>query len=197
MRNALLALLAPVAMTALGACDAYDEDLGPTPFLCGEAAPRCPDGYGCQMDGLTGEEICVGNNDSLSQDFDCADDSANEPNNGLEEATVTPVDTMKTFAAEGQTVCPAGDRDLFAINISQMNSAIELIVDFEAGGAELQLALLNAGGVPISTAKTVSEMKLRAAAQNLPVGTYYASISAPVMETISVNNYKLAIAVTP
>lgn len=198
MRTALLALLAPAAVTglaALGACDAYDTDLGSTPFLCGETAPRCPDGYGCQMDGLTGEEICVGNNDSLSQDFDCADDSANEPNNGLEEAT--PLESMKTLAVEGQTVCPAGDRDLFAISISQMNSAIELIVDFEAGGAELQLALLNAGGVPISTAKTVSEMKLRAAAQNLPVGTYYASISAPVMETISVNNYKLSIAVTP
>jgi hypothetical protein len=78
-----------------------------------------------------------------------------------------------------------------------MNSSIELVVDFEAGGAELQLALLNAGGVPISTGKTVSEMKLRAAAQNLPVGTYYASISAPVMETISVNNYSLSITATP
>jgi hypothetical protein len=193
MRTALLALLCP-ALAALGACDAYDSDLGPTPFLCGETAPRCPDGYACQTDGLTGEEICVGENESLSQDFDCADDSANEPNNGLEEATPT---DMKTFAVEGQTVCPAGDRDLFAIDVGQMNSAIELIVDFEAGGAELQLALLNAGGVPISTAKTVSEMKLRAAAQNLPVGTYYASISAPVMETISVNNYRLSVAVTP
>jgi len=192
MRRTLLALLAPVAFTA---CNAYDTDLGPTPFLCGETAPRCPDGYGCQMDGLTGEEICVGNDDSLSQDFDCADDSANEPNNALEEATST--ESMKTFSAAGQSVCPAGDRDLFAIDIAQMNSAIELIVDFEAGGAELQLALLNAGGVPISTAKTVSEMKLRAAAQNLPVGTYYASISAPVMETISVNNFSLSIAVTP
>jgi hypothetical protein len=192
MRAHLLALL------CFAACDAYDTDLGPTPFLCGESAPRCPDGYGCQTDGLTGEEICVGNDDSLSQDFNCADDSANEPNNGLEEATATPIDaSMKTFSVEGQSVCPAGDRDLFAITIGQMNSAIELVADFEAGGAELQLALLNAGGVPISTGKTVSEMKLRAAAQNLPVGTYYASISAPVMETISVNNYTLAITVTP
>jgi hypothetical protein len=187
-----LALLLPLA---LAACDAYDTDLGPTPFLCGETAPRCPDGYGCQTDGLTGEEICVGNDDSLSQDFNCADDSANEPNNGLEEAT--PADPMKAFSVEGQSVCPAGDRDLFAISISEMNSAIELVIDFEAGGAELQLALLNAGGVPISTGKTVSEMKLRAAAQNLPVGTYYASISAPVMETISVNNYTLAVTVSP
>jgi hypothetical protein len=183
---------------SLAACDAYDTDLGPTPYLCGDTAPRCPDGYGCQTDGLTGEEICVGNDDSLSQDFNCADDSANEPNNALEEATATPVDaSMTTFSASGQSVCPAGDRDLFAITISQMNSSIELVVDFEAGGAELQLALLNAGGVPISTGKTVSEMKLRAAAQNLPVGTYYASISAPVMETISVNNYSLSITATP
>jgi hypothetical protein len=191
-------LFTVLALTGFGACDAYDTDLGPTPYLCGETAPRCPDGYGCQTDGLTGEEICVGDDESLSQDFSCADDSANEPNNALEEAIATPVDgTMATFSVTGQSVCPAGDRDLFAITISQMNSTIELVIEYEAGGAELQLALLNAGGVPISTGKSVSEMKLRAAAQNLPVGTYYASISAPVMETISVNNYSLSITATP
>jgi hypothetical protein len=183
-------------LVTLAACDAYDTDLGPTPFFCGETAPRCPDGYTCQTDGLTLEEICVSEGESLSVDFDCDDDSANEPNNLLEEGTVVPAD-MKEYSVTGQAVCPAGDRDLFNITVGTMNSSIEIVLDYEAGGAVLQMALLNAGGVPISTATEVSSMKLRAAAQNLPVGTYYASVSAPVMETISVNNYQLAITVAP
>ncbi len=194
MTRSSFALL--LSLASLAACDAYDEDLGATPFFCGPTEPRCPDGYACQVDGLTNEEICVGNGESLSVDFDCADDSANEPNNMLEEGSVVPPE-MKEFSVDGQAVCPAGDRDLFTITVGTMNSSIEIVVDYEAGGAVLQMALLNAGGVPISTATEVESMKLRAAAQNLPVGTYYASVSAPVMETISVNNYKLAITVAP
>lgn len=185
-----------LVLASLAACNAYDEDLGPTPFFCDEVTMECPDGYRCQTDGLTNENICVGEGESLSVDFDCADDSANEPNNMLEEATVVPAD-MKSFSVSGQAVCPAGDRDLFAITVGTMNSSIEIIAEYEAGGAVLQMALLNAGGIPISTATEVSSMTLRAAAQNLPVGTYYASVSAPVMETISVNNYELAITVAP
>ena len=82
-------------LLVLGACTPFAPDLDDTPYLCGDSEPRCPDGYGCQTDGLTGEEICVGNDDSLSQDFNCADDSANEPNNGLEEATALAVPRLQ------------------------------------------------------------------------------------------------------
>src|SRR5215203_6061138 len=104
MRTRLISLCAIV----LSACDAYDQNLGPTPFLCGDDQPRCPMGYSCMMDGISGEEICVIENGSLATDFDCADDSALEPNGLLEEATATPIDTMTTHSVMGLAVCPAG-----------------------------------------------------------------------------------------
>jgi hypothetical protein len=190
------ALLALVLVTA---CDSYDDDLGVTPFLCGESAPRCPDGYACVPDGLTGREICVREGSSLSEDFDCADDSLHEPNNAFEEATVTMLDAETTQSFAGQAVCPAGDRDLFAITITTMNTKLELSVDFETGGATLQAALLNPMGVPVASAKPVDgdPMTLTASVQNLPTGTYYASISAPVTGELSVNNYDLVVTATP
>lgn len=188
MRTSLL------LVAALAACDAYDTDLGPTPFLCGQTDPRCPIGYSCQTDALTGDEICVGEGDSLSADFDCADDSAYEPNGMVAEATATSIDTMSSFTLGGLAICPVGDKDLFAINASVQNTNIEVVVDYEVGGAVLQAALLNAGGVPIATADPVSGTRqLRLFAQNLPAGAYYAQVSAPVMETISVNNYSIEI----
>ncbi len=192
--------LAVLLGLVLGAgCDAYDEDLGATPFLCGESEPRCPDGYACTTDGLTGRDICVRKGSALSEDFDCGDDSAYEPNNAFEEATVTTVDATMTQSIGGLAVCPAGDRDLFAITVTTMNTTLELAVDFETGGATLQAALLNPNGVPVATAKPIDgdPMTLRAAVQNLPRGTYYASISAPVTGEISVNNYDLVVTATP
>lgn len=183
-----------ISCALLAGCDAYDRDLGATPFLCGDDSPRCPDGYSCQADGISGEEICVREGDSLSADFDCADDP-NEPNDALEEATATMVDGMATFSAEGLSICPVGDRDLYAIAVSTMNTGLELLVDYEAGGADLKAALLNAGGIPIASAMPVdgATRQIRASAQNLPVGTYYAAVSAPVTEQLSVNNYKLTV----
>jgi hypothetical protein len=32
---------------ALAACTPYDPSLPPTPFLCGDQEPRCPEGYTC------------------------------------------------------------------------------------------------------------------------------------------------------
>jgi hypothetical protein len=34
-------------VVALAACSPYDPSLPSTPFLCGDQAPRCPDGYTC------------------------------------------------------------------------------------------------------------------------------------------------------
>lgn len=45
-------------LVALGACTGYDPQLGSTPFYCGSADPRCPDGYTCEMSG-TGSGVCA------------------------------------------------------------------------------------------------------------------------------------------
>lgn len=46
-----------LAIGSLTACNAYDPDLGPAPFLCGTAEPRCPDGYDCVTS--AGKEVCT------------------------------------------------------------------------------------------------------------------------------------------
>lgn len=182
----------------LAACSAYDDNIGPTPYLCGETEPPCPEGYTCQDDITTGEQVCVGGGGSLSHDFDCADDSASEPNNMLDVATATSLDGMKTFAKEGLAICPANDKDLFTITIATQNEKIELIAEFQANGAALVGAILNAGGIPIATSAPVSgePTKIRAFAQNLPAGQYYAQVAAGVGAALTLNNYKLDLVVS-
>ena len=45
-------------LAALGACTPYDPQLGNTPFYCGSADPKCPDGYTCEMSG-GGSGVCT------------------------------------------------------------------------------------------------------------------------------------------
>lgn len=188
MRRVLLLVV------VLAGCDAYDTDLGATPFLCGDDTPRCPDGYSCMTDGLTGKDVCVSASGELGTDFNCADDSANEPNNELDQATSTGIDAAATFTAENQSVCPAGDRDLFAIQLTAVVTNVDVEISFDTGGADLQMALTNAGAVPISVGMgDAGARMLHAGAKNLPAGMYYVSVSAPVSDTISVNNYKLTV----
>jgi len=186
----------PLLALALAACSAYDTDIGPTPYLCSDSAdPPCPEGYTCQDDITTGERVCVASGDHLSSEFDCADDSAIEPNNMLDVATMTPLDGMRSFTKDGLAICPAGDKDLFAITLAQQNESITLEAEFSPSGATLVGAILNAGGVPIATAQGVAgePTKIRTVAQNLPAGTYYAQIAASVTATVTLNNYKVSL----
>lgn len=191
MRPLLLACL------ALTACDAYDTDLGPTPFLCGEMG-ECPTGYSCQDDPATGKKVCVSDNDSLSSNFSCADDSDTEPNETLDQATVTPLDGMKTYSLENRAICPARDVDNYAIMIATANEGIDATLTFEAGGAPLRAAIRNTGGVPIMNLTGVSGQPtmLHAAVQNLPVDKYFFTVSSQLGGSISVNNYKFTLTVT-
>jgi hypothetical protein len=199
MMRTHLALVATLAVVpTLSACDAYDTDLGPTPYFCGDTDPVCPDGYACMEDPLTAEMICVSSNTAIDTEFDCADDSAYEPNNGLTEATPTSLDTMASFSLSGLSVCPTRDRDLFAIPLAMTSSSVELVVNFDAGGAMLDAAILNEGGIPIAAATTTADAPrtLRAFTQNLPAGQYYAQVSGPGdPDVLSVNNYAIEITV--
>jgi len=203
MRSLRLFILAALA---LAACSPYDPDLGPVPFLCGSAEPRCPDGYFCQpASGSGGGEYCVAPNGGGipidARNGNCADDSQLEPNDTIQQAFVTPIDsggTKKTLTFAGLAICPAGDKDTYSITISQANENLEVLIEYEAAGAMLQGSILNSGGVPIANASPVSGMTgvIRAYTPNLPVGTYYAQAYGPNSGTLTMNNYKLTINVT-
>lgn len=188
---------AVLLLALVAACDAYDEDLGPTPFLCGPDG-ACPNGYSCMDDPANGRKVCVASDDSISSEFDCADDSDLEPNDVLAEAATTPLDQMKTFSLDGRAICPAGDVDTYAVMITAGPENLEATIVYAANGGALRGAILNTGGVPIDEAAAVTgeARTLRAFARNLPNGLYYVRVYSELGAGVAVNNYKLSLAVT-
>lgn len=193
MRKLLLAAL------LVAGCDAYDENLGPAPFFCGEAEPRCPNGYSCMEDPSSGNEVCIPNDDSFDQNFDCNDDSDSEPNDTIPEAAMTTIDAMMSFSVDKRAICPANDKDNYVFTVAGTSENIELNVTSDANGAALYAAVLNTGGVPIAeaTATAAEPTKLHAVARNLPAGTYYAHVEGKPTGSLAVNNYKLTLDVVP
>lgn len=180
-----------------GACSPYDPDLGAAPFLCGDSEPRCPDGYTCQMQG-SGSEVCLAPGGMVPDagKGNCADDSTLEPNDSIQMAFQTPVATQKnTLMFAGLAICPANDVDNYAITITMANQNLEMIIEYDASGADLQGAILNSGGTPIANAAVMTGASgtRRAYTPNLPVGNYYAKVFGPGTGT---NNYKLTVNVT-
>jgi hypothetical protein len=197
MRTLLL-----IAIASIAACTPYDPDLGPAPFLCGPADqdPRCPDGYACTMMGTT--EYCLAMGGTVPVDgnnLNCADDQSLEPNDMISQAYQTPVATQKaTITFAGLSICPNGDKDNYSITTTQMNQNLEVLIEYDAAGADLQGSILNAGGTPIANASPVTGMPghRRAYTPNLPTGVYYAAVFGPMMGSVTTNNYKLTVTVT-
>lgn len=190
------ALYMMMAIVTLPACDAYDRDVGPVPYLCGASEPRCPEDYTCATDSSTGREICVGPEGNPNE-FVCADDTAVEPNNETEMATVTPLDAMKTFDRDG-AICPAGDKDVFKVMIRVANQKLEVLVESEPGGVMLSASILNRAGGPIAIGMPVAGMPntTRAVFPDLPVGEFFAQVAAPSGTSMPVNNYQLSLKLT-
>ncbi|MBV8760198.1 MAG: hypothetical protein JO257_23095 [Deltaproteobacteria bacterium] len=186
---------------AAAACSPYSPDLGAAPFLCGSAAPVCPDGYSCNMGGGSGG-VCTKNGGSGvpvdGTPSNCADDHTLEPNDSITMAWQTPVDTRKNFPLTMLAICPAGDKDTYSMAITVANENVEVLIDFDVSGAALQGAILNAGGTAIQNAMPItgSPGHIRAYVANLPVGTYYAQVFGPNSGTPATNNYNLTINVT-
>lgn len=184
------------AIATLAACDAYDRDLSPVPYLCGPSEPRCPADHTCTADPSSGEDICVGPGGNPNG-FDCTDDTAVEPNNEPATATSTPLDTMKTFERDG-AICPTGDKDVYKVTITVANETLEVIVESEPGGPTLAASILNrtggtiAVGMPVSGMPTVS----RALFDDLPIGEFYAQVAGPSGGSLPVNNYHLSLKIT-
>jgi hypothetical protein len=198
-------LFATVVLGALAtACSPYSPDLGPAPFLCGAADqnPRCPSGYTCSTigSGSGAQEVCIENGGSGvlpdTGNGNCADDRSLEPNENTSTAWITPVDTTKAFPLSSLAICPTGDKDTYSVMITTANENLEAIIEYEAGGADLQGAILNSGGISISNASMTTANTRRAYTPNLPTGIYYVQVSGPASGSTTTNNYKLTINVT-
>jgi hypothetical protein len=182
-----------------GACSPYDPDLGAAPFLCGDSEPRCPEGYTCQSG--SGGDVCLAPGGALPDagKGNCADDSTLEPNDSVQMAFQTPVATQKnSLMFAGLAICPAGDVDNYAITTTMANQNLEMIIEFDASGADLQGAILNSNGAPIANAATMTGTSgvKRAYTPNLPVGNYFAKVYGPSGGVVQTNNYKLTVNVT-
>lgn len=174
------------------ACDAYDRDLGTTPFLCGPDEPRCPSGYECMTDGISGDEVCVSKSGSVNGGGSCANDSA-EPNDSLATATPTSIGMSNTFTLDNLSICPATDKDAFSIMVATASTAIEVLVVFDPANVPLHADLLSQNGVPIATSSMVGADMARVVGTNLPIGQYYAAVSGPSTGPAGVNTYKVTI----
>jgi hypothetical protein len=93
-------------------------------------------------------------------------------------------------------ICPAGDKDTYSMMIQTTGENLEVIVEYESGGADLQAQILNSGGVPIANATSTGATTKRGYVANLPVGVYYAQVTGPSSGSVTTNNYKLTINVT-
>ncbi len=198
MRSALI--FASVSVSSLlGACNAYDPDLGGTPFLCAMAEPKCPDGYECRDDG-TGRQVCFTTSGTITDapvsGFQCADDSILEgasKNDTVANAYATPVATQRPdISFAGLAICPEGDKDTYKIDITAANSNLEVITSWDSG-MPISVSILNGSGASINNGTSNGEKSLRAYAANLPIGTYYAQAYAAANVK---NNYKISLKVT-
>lgn len=201
----------------LAACNPYDPDLGDAPFRCGTSAPQCPEGYITQQD----MAICIcvrpgggdgGTNqpDAGGGPTDCNDDSSFEPNNRHEcaagesaavcesnggSATPTAIGAAATTTNfNDMAICPGSDKDHFRMNIPQAGTDITVTVDFEIGGGELQVDILNSTGSSIATGSQVSSGRVEAVITANIAGTYYARVQSAGGED---NNYDVRMSIAP
>jgi hypothetical protein len=182
----------------LAACSPYSPDLGAAPFRCGPADQdkRCPDGYTCiPGQGSDAAEVCVENGgNGMIPDVNlgnCANDTSLEPNDSTATAWVSPVDNNKDFELASLAICPPGDKDTYQVMIQTANENLEVNLEYEDGGADLQASILNSGGVPIANATSTGANTKRAYTANLPIAVYYVQVTGPTSGSVTTNNYKL------
>jgi len=181
---------------AIAGCSPYDPDLPDTPFLCGNAAPRCPDGYACITD-PDGRMVCSSQPAAPGSagGVACADDSPLETsarNDTIETAVDSPVaGAQRSILLAPLAICPAGDRDLFAVQITA-GQHLEALTSWTAG-SPVAVDILDDTGTPVASGGAAGERSLRAYASSLPIGTFYVQASAAAGVS---NNYRIEITVT-
>jgi len=192
----------PIAITLLSgaACSPYSPDLGASPFLCGKEEPKCPDGYTCNGTACVNGSGNGGVDAPPTSGFQCDDDSGIEGpnrNDSTGNAWQTPVATNKTtFPLAGLAICPAGDKDNYAVTITAEGQNLQADVTYQDDGAPLQVIILNSSGSPISTSKPNGADMSTSMVTNLPTGTYFVQVAVAPGTQLVENNYKITFTVT-
>jgi len=180
-------------VAVLAACG---DDDGPSSQNDGELGGHCYPNGTCNIGLTCSAGLCSVVDASVSGDGQqggCADDSALEPNEAYTSAWVTPVDTTKTLNLASLAICPAGDKDVYAITLNTANENLEIIVVYETSTPALQASILNSSGIALANATMTAAKTIRAYTPNMPTGTYYANVQGP---GTGQNNYSLTINVT-
>lgn len=186
------------ALTLAAGCSSYSPNLGPAPFLCGTDEPRCPSGYTC--DDSAAPAVCLTKGgtapDANGSSFQCADDSNLEGstrNDDIMHAFQTPVATQRmdiTFAQVA--ICPDGDRDTYAVQITVENQNLEAITSWDSG-MPVSVSILSNSGTSLNNGSPMGDKAMRSYVPNLPMGTYFVQAFAAAGVK---NNYNIAIKVT-
>jgi len=200
LRSALVSTLL-VTVAAASACDPYDPMLPAVPFLCGTDDPKCPDGYRevqitgtrCECwkdDGNGGADAGVD-----SGPFACADDTLQEPNNNITEATPTVVGMgTNSQIFNAMAICPQSDVDVFRITVSAADTDIDVVVDFTQLTGDVEVDILNSGGDSIAAGSPSGSGRMRAFITAMVTGNYYAQVKSG---NSTENNYTARLMIIP
>lgn len=112
----------------------------------------------------------------------CADDSKLEPNNSTSDAFQTTVASSRaSIDLADLAICPSGDVDVYAFNITVEQQNASATVIYSAAGVPLQMQILGSNGAVLVSASTVSGMAttMSAMVPNLPVSNYFVQVSGP------------------
>lgn len=180
----LYSRIAPmIAAAAITGCTPYDPDLGPSPFLCGDREPRCPDGYVC-VERVGNDKVCLlddvvsdaGNDGNLQ----CSGDAALEPNETIEMPTLVPIPEAGDTHMLAAVICPTNDRDIYRLNVDTTGKNVRIEASYDSTQGQLVIALLNSTGTLIraGTPTNNDPNKLRADFANLAEGTYYGRVES-------------------
>jgi hypothetical protein len=184
-----------IALTV--ACSPYSPDLGTAPFVCGSGDPKCPDGYDCVPAGSSSTMVCLeaGGTVPDAGAGQCADDSSLEPNNTIQTAHLFSTLPVGGLKLAGLAICPAGDKDTYAVNATAAGQTLTAAITFDPNQAVLNVNILNSTGTIIVPSQANGDGMAKASLVGVPTGgppTYVQVLVSPTSTTLMTNgNYKL------
>jgi hypothetical protein len=193
--------IASFVFIAATACSPYSPNLGQTPFLCGSADPKCPDGYTCESIGM--DQVCVKNGTTAPDARDpngmCTNDSQYETQNGANNDTIQTATVLQDKISDLMAaICPSGDKDYYMVQFTGTET-LDVTLIYDLWGGVPQGEIDNAGGsrIGLLTPMMGADRTLHGAVNGLTAGMYYVFVQGPSGPGETRNNYELKVVVTP